>query len=66
MTTSETAPSKASLYELLEGVSLSDERTFRRRLSKARAPKALGAIKADIDKARLLIDEKSQLIPSIT
>ncbi|ALC06115.1 ATP-dependent RNA helicase HrpA [Corynebacterium deserti GIMN1.010] len=65
MTTSETTPSKASLYELLNGVSLSDERAFRRRLAKARAPKALAAIKADIDKARLLIDEKTQLIPPI-
>lgn len=66
MTTSESSLSKAALYELLEGVSLSDERTFRRRLSKARAPKALSAIKADIDKASLLIDAKTQLIPEIS
>ncbi|MFP7364673.1 ATP-dependent RNA helicase HrpA [Corynebacterium callunae] len=66
MTTSESNLSKASLYELLEGVSLNEERTFRRRLSKARAPKALAAIKADIDKARALFDAKTQLIPDIS
>ncbi|MDO5507040.1 MAG: ATP-dependent RNA helicase HrpA [Corynebacterium casei] len=45
------APTRQELYERLERVALTEERSFRRRLSKARAQKALAAIGVDIDKA---------------
>ncbi|AWB81760.1 ATP-dependent RNA helicase HrpA [Corynebacterium yudongzhengii] len=59
------APSKSELYELLDGLTLADERTFRRRLKKARAPKALRAIKADLDDALQRIPRIEAAIPPI-
>lgn len=57
---------REDLYARLQDVSLADERSFRRRLHKARAPQALAAIAADLDRAV----EKQQLIdagiPEIT
>ncbi|WP_080794623.1 ATP-dependent RNA helicase HrpA [Corynebacterium pacaense] len=66
MTTPENTPTRSELLKLLDGVSLTDERSFRRRLSKARNPKALGAIGADIEKARKLVDARIAHIPTIT
>ncbi|GAB3590980.1 ATP-dependent RNA helicase HrpB [Corynebacterium faecale] len=66
MTTPEKAPTRAELYELLERVSLTDERAFRRRLNKARSPRALTAIKADIDRATALVDARATRVPQIT
>ena len=66
MITSENTPTRAELYELLSGVSLTDERVFRRRLHKARSPRALTAIKADIAKAATLVDARADRIPAIT
>ncbi|GAB3694782.1 ATP-dependent RNA helicase HrpA [Corynebacterium nasicanis] len=57
---------REDLYARLQDVSLADERSFRRRLSKARAPQALAAIAADVERAvdkQLLIDAA---IPPIT
>ncbi|RSZ61702.1 ATP-dependent RNA helicase HrpA [Corynebacterium hylobatis] len=42
---------RESLLQRLADVSLADERSFRRRLHKARAPKALAAIAADVERA---------------
>ena len=57
---------REDLYARLQDVSLADERSFRRRLHKARAPQALAAIAADLDRAV----EKQRLIdagiPEIT
>lgn len=66
MTTSENTPTRSELYELLSGVSLTDERAFRRRLHKARSPKALGAIESDILRATALVDARAEQIPDIT
>lgn len=43
-----TTPAKQDLYQLLDQVTLAEERRFRRRLKKANAPEALAAIAADI------------------
>ncbi|GAB3941464.1 ATP-dependent RNA helicase HrpA [Corynebacterium tapiri] len=44
--------SRDELFPALEGVSIASERAFRRRLKKARSPKALAAISADIAEAQ--------------
>lgn len=57
---------RESLLEQLADVTLADERVFRRRLHKARSPKALAAIAADLRRAtdkRALIDAG---VPEIT
>lgn len=66
MTTSSSSPSKADLLELLNGVSLVDERAFSRRLARARSPRALSAISDDIERARALVDARVALIPEVT
>lgn len=66
MTNSSDSPSKTDLYELLEGVTLADARNFRRRLKKARAPKALREIGAEIDRARRTVDRRDAAVPEIT
>ena len=48
---SNSAPIRHELYERLERVSLTEERSFRRRLNKAKTPQALAAIGEDIYKA---------------
>ena len=45
-------PSKQQLEDELSQLSIADERRFRRRLAKARSPKALAAIAADMMTAR--------------
>ncbi|MDO5669490.1 MAG: ATP-dependent RNA helicase HrpA [Corynebacterium sp.] len=57
---------REDLYARLSEVSLADERAFRRRLHKARAPQALAAIAADVERAvekQMLIDAA---VPDIT
>lgn len=52
MSTASDAPvTRDALFERLADVSLSDERSFRRRLHKARSPQALAAIAADVERA---------------
>ena len=62
---SPSAPTRRELYERLAHVSLTEERSFRRRLSKARAPKALSAISADIDKAAQRIELIDAHVPTL-
>lgn len=56
---------KPQLYNALANVSLSAERSFRRRLKKARSPKALAAISADIDKAIARVEGIDKRVPDI-
>lgn len=58
-------PAKADLYARLDGVSIADERRFRRRLKKARAPHALAAIEADLVKAEQRVRRREESIPDI-
>ena len=52
MSTSSDAPvTRDALFERLAHVSLTDERSIRRRLHKARTPQALAAIAADVERA---------------
>src|SRR5699024_4909421 len=62
---SSSAPTRNQLYERLAQVPLTDERSFRRRLSKARAPQALAAIGADIDKAVGRVELIDAHVPAI-
>ena len=62
---SSSAPTRNQLYERLAHVPLTDERSFRRRLSKARAPQALAAIGADIDKAVGRVELIDAHVPAI-
>lgn len=48
---SESAPTRDELFRRLDTVSIQDERSFRRRLRKARAPQALAAIAQDLQQA---------------
>lgn len=66
MTNSPETRSKSELFELLDGVTLADARNFRRRLGKARAPRALKEIGAEIDQARRRVDKREAAIPEIT
>lgn len=66
MTTESFSPTRADLLARLPEVSLADERAFRRRLHKAKAPKALAAINRDIDAA---VDKQAHIdaaVPEIT
>lgn len=49
----------------LHKVSISDERSFRRRLAKARSENAVHAIAKDIDRAAEVVEKRNQLIPQI-
>ncbi|GAA1168022.1 ATP-dependent RNA helicase HrpB [Corynebacterium glaucum] len=60
------AISKPDLYTALDGVTLADERRFRRRLKKAHSPEALEAIAKDIETARRVVDARDQAIGEIT
>ena len=62
---SSSAPTRNQLYERLAHVPLTDERSFRRRLSKARAQQALAAIGADIDKAVGRVELIDAHVPAI-
>ena len=57
---------REDLYNALTTVSLSDERAFRRRLRKARSPKALAAIGADIASAQEKVSAIDVNVPSIS
>ena len=59
-------PSKQQLEDELSQLSIADERRFRRRLAKARSPKALAAIAADMMTARASVDKRARSIPAIT
>ena len=59
-------PSKQQLEDELSQLSIADERRFRRRLAKARSPKALSAIAADMMTARESVDKRARSIPAIT
>ncbi|MDO5454556.1 MAG: ATP-dependent RNA helicase HrpA [Corynebacterium sp.] len=66
MTTSDAVPTRDDLYAALDGVTLADERNFRRRLRKARAPKALSEIGAEIAAAAQRVTRVAEAIPAIT
>ncbi|WP_151640514.1 ATP-dependent RNA helicase HrpA [Corynebacterium sp. 11A] len=63
---SSSAPSKKDLLARLENVSLAAERSFRRRLRKARSPRALNAIAADIDSAELSVLAIDERVPTLS
>ena len=65
MTMNET-PSRDELFAALDNVTLSEARSFRRRLKKARAPKALQEIGAEIHAAAELVALTDAAVPSIT
>ena len=52
-------PSKDELYRRLDSVPINQERRFRRRLSKAKAPQALAAIGADIAEAARGVEKRN-------
>ncbi|MBV7293290.1 ATP-dependent RNA helicase HrpA [Corynebacterium sp. TAE3-ERU16] len=59
-------PSRKDLIDRLDGVTIADERALRRRLRKARSPKALTAIAHDIDTARVKLATRQAAVPAIT
>ncbi|MCK7676709.1 ATP-dependent RNA helicase HrpA [Corynebacterium sp. CCM 9186] len=59
-------PSKKDLIARLDGVTIADERALRRRLRKARSPKALTAIARDIDSARVKLAAREAAVPAVT
>lgn len=59
------APHKRELYTRLDQLRYADQHRFRRRLSKAKADKALRAIAKDLDKAAAIIPAIEQAIPDI-
>lgn len=61
----DSAPMKDELYQRLDKVPLSEERRFRRRLAKAKAPRALAAIGEDIGKAQRVVEKRDALVPAI-
>ena len=65
MTMNET-PSRDELFAALDNVTLSEARSFRRRLKKARAPKALQEIGAEIHAAAELVALTDAAVPAIT
>lgn len=65
MTMNET-PSRDELFAALENVTLAEARSFRRRLKKARAPKALQEIGAEIHAAAERVALTDAAIPTIT
>lgn len=66
MSTAEQPRTRDELYSLLDELTLTDEVAFRRRLKKARAPKALAAIGADLDAARGKVALIDDAVPAIT
>ena len=65
MTMNETL-SRDELFAALDNVTLSEARSFRRRLKKARAPKALQEIGAEIHAAAELVALTDAAVPAIT
>ncbi|MDK8481730.1 ATP-dependent RNA helicase HrpA [Corynebacterium sp. MSK105] len=60
------SPSREDLFAALENVSLAEARSFRRRLKKARAPKALQEIGAEIHAAAERVALTDAAVPTIT
>ena len=60
------SPSRDELFAALENVSLAEARSFRRRLKKARAPKALQEIGAEIHAAAERVALTDAAVPTIT
>ena len=60
------SPSREDLFAALENVSLAEARSFRRRLKKARAPKALQEIGAEIQAAAERVALTDAAVPAIT
>lgn len=60
------SPSREGLFAALENVSLAEARSFRRRLKKARAPKALQEIGAEIHAATERVALTDAAVPAIT
>ncbi|MDV2420773.1 ATP-dependent RNA helicase HrpA [Corynebacterium tuberculostearicum] len=60
------SPSRDELFAALENVTLAEARSFRRRLKKARAPKALQEIGAEIHAAADRVALTDAAVPSIT
>ncbi|MDK8525260.1 ATP-dependent RNA helicase HrpA [Corynebacterium sp. MSK150] len=60
------SPSREDLFAALENVSLAEARSFRRRLKKARAPKALQEIGAEIHAAAERVALTDAAVPAIT
>nr|WP_120492409.1 ATP-dependent RNA helicase HrpA [Corynebacterium lactis] len=59
------APKKDDLYRIAEQLTFREEQSFRRRLRRASAPKALSAISADLELALGRVEERRQAIPAI-
>ncbi|MDO5029210.1 MAG: ATP-dependent RNA helicase HrpA [Corynebacterium sp.] len=57
---------KQELYERIDQLPIREAQSFRRRLKRASAPKALSAISADLDFALERLEERRQAIPSIS
>ncbi|MFV8380332.1 ATP-dependent RNA helicase HrpA [Corynebacterium hindlerae] len=60
------SPTKRELYERLSEVSLTAEAAFRRRLAKAKSPRAFTAIARDIDEAQIAVAVRREAVPTIT
>lgn len=60
------SPSREDLFAALENVSLAEARSFRRRLKKARAPKALQEIGAEIHAATERVALTDAAVPTIS
>ena len=60
------SPSREDLFAALENVSLAEARSFRRRLKKARAPKALQEIGAEIQAAAERVALTDAAVPTIS
>ena len=60
------SPSRDELFAALENVTLAEARSFRRRLKKARAPKALQEIGAEIHAAAERVALTDAAVPTIT
>ena len=60
------SPSRDELFAALENVTLAEARSFRRRLKKARAPKALQEIGAEIQAAAERVALTDAAVPAIT
>ncbi|MDK8468852.1 ATP-dependent RNA helicase HrpA [Corynebacterium accolens] len=65
-TTTSQAPSRDELFAALENVTIAEARSFRRRLSKARAPKALREIGQDIQAAADRLALVDAAVPPLT
>ena len=57
---------KRELYQRLDALGAAEAHAFRRRLSRAAAPKALHAIGADIDLAVARLDKRRKALPTLT